>query len=84
LRYATILPEVITVNAAIENIPAIPFKSEIFEEDETYVWVKDINNILENCYKTEKLSSEIGYEWSYKSKKAEVRGYKSFSGIAKG
>jgi predicted dehydrogenase len=80
----TILPEVITVNAAIENIPAIPFDSDILEEDDACVWIKDINNILENCYKTERLPSEIGYDWSYKSKTADVRGYKSFSGIAKG
>jgi predicted dehydrogenase len=81
---ATILPEVITVNAAIENIPATAFESNMLEEDELGVWAKDITSILENCYDTEKLPSELGYEWATKAKKVEIIGYKSFSGIAKG
>jgi predicted dehydrogenase len=78
----TILPEVVTVNAAIENIPAIPFSPGMIEEDEKGIVVRDINGILECCFHNEKLPSEIGYAWASKANKTDLKGYKTFSGIA--
>ena len=79
----TTLPGIIAINASIENIPVVQFEPSMIEEDENGVWVKDIDNVLEDCFESEKLPNEIGYKWAYKSRKVDVRGYSSFSGVAK-
>ncbi|KHD36660.1 hypothetical protein NL50_09050 [Clostridium acetobutylicum] len=80
---STTLPEVIAANAAIENIPAVPFDRRLVEENEKSIWIKDINKILEHCFKSEMLPSEVPYKWAFKAKRADISGYKSFSSIAK-
>lgn len=78
----TVLPEVIAVNAAIENIPVKPFKIDMIAENGDRIWVNNINSVLERCFEDEKLPGELGFEWASKTEEIDIKGYRSFVGVA--
>lgn len=78
----TVIPAIVTVNATIENIPVNPFTSSMIEENESRIWVTNIQEVIENCYREEKLPSELRFDWAKKATTVDTKDYKSFKGIA--
>lgn len=78
----TILPHTIAVNAAMEYIPVCDFPRQLIYEDENYLYVKGLEEVLELCYETKKLPNELEVGWSTPNKNVMIRNYYAFKGIA--
>ena len=76
----TVIPHIIAVNAVVEHIPVCDFPKELVFEDENYVYVKELDRLLERCYEEKKLPNELGISWAATSKVIQIQGYDSFRG----
>lgn len=78
----TTLPQIIAVNAAVASIPVYDFPKQMIEENESQLYVKGLEEVLEQCYKQNKLPNELEIEWSKPSESVCIKDYHSFKGIA--
>lgn len=77
---ATVMPEVIAVNAMAEAVPVRRFEEEMIEENETDIYVKGIAEVLEKCYQSNSLPFEMNMSFSKGKYQINTTNYVEFQG----
>ncbi|HRX42103.1 MAG TPA: Gfo/Idh/MocA family oxidoreductase [Clostridia bacterium] len=87
----TASPQLITINAVSEHLRIVDFPEDVLVRqplkepglETTLIYVKDIKDVLNDCYSKEKLPSELGVSWAVSQGSFEVGEYTEFKGERK-
>ena len=76
-------PQLITINAAQENTKIIDFPEKVinYDQDKELIWIENLSEVLNNCYKEFKSPGEIDISWSENTEEIDVTDYNNFKGI---